>query len=434
MSTLTRFPSPIRVPRSTRPRILFVSQSLPFPPHSGVTARTYHILQQLQREFDVTLVAFSRRNHQPDENALHRSTQALREEVTSVLDPVRIESEWSLAAKLRVHARSLITNQPYTFFDYGNAEFADHLRSAIDLAQPDLVHLDSMDLYRWLGMLPEVPIACTHHNVESDLLRLRASRIRGAAKRRYIARQADLVESVERELCSKFDLNIMTSDSDAARMRALAPDARFDVVPNGVNVDFFRPTSTEKAVAGRVVFLGPTYMFPNRDAVRFFLDAIWPFVKKGYRQATLDVVGKNGAGDKENFEKRDGVSCRGYVADIRPSFAEAECSVVPLRVGGGTRLKILDAWAMGKAIVSTSIGCEGLKAIDGENILIRDDPRDFAAAVVRVLRDDAFRNTLGRNARKTAEEIYAWPVVGRTQNALYRDLLAVRPTVTARVI
>jgi glycosyltransferase involved in cell wall biosynthesis len=122
------------------------------------------------------------------------------------------------------------------------------------------------------------------------------------------------------------------------------------------------------------------------------------------------------------------VSCQGYVPDVRPHFAEASCTVVPLRVGGGTRLKILDAWSMGKAIVSTSIGCEGLENVDGENILIRDDPAEFAEAVVEVLRDDELRNRLGRNGRKTAEEIYAWPVVGRKMNALYQDLLAAPAT------
>ena len=116
--------------------------------------------------------------------------------------------------------------------------------------------------------------------------------------------------------------------------------------------------------------------------------------------------------------------CQGYVPDVRPHFAEAACSVVPLRVGGGTRLKILDAWSMGKAIVSTSIGCEGLETVDGENIMIRDDPSEFAKAVVDVLRDEGLRNRLGRNGRKTAEEIYAWPVIGRKLNAVYQDLLA----------
>jgi polysaccharide biosynthesis protein PslH len=406
-----------------RSRILFLSQCLPYPPHSGVTNRTFHILQELQRAFDVTLVAFSRRNHQSDSDARGRSMAALRREVTDVLEAVPIEAEWSLAAKLRVHASSVLAHKPYTFFEYGNPEFGRRLEIAVDRASPDMVHMDSMDLYRWLPRLPSIPIACTHHNIESDLLRLRAEHIAGRAVSSYIMHQARLTENLERGLSSRFDVNIMTSQTDAERLRALAPGSRTSVAPNGVDVEFFRPTSSQQIVPGRVTFLGPTYMFPNRDAVEFFLSAIWPIVRARSPKATLEVIGKNATGDKARFELHAGVACHGYVADIRPYFSEASCSVVPLRVGGGTRLKILDAWSMGKAIVSTSIGCEGLDNIDGENILIRDDPVEFAEAVVRVLSDDDLRNRLGRNGRKTAEETYAWPVVGRKLNATYQEIL-----------
>jgi glycosyltransferase involved in cell wall biosynthesis len=406
-----------------RSRILFLSQCLPFPPDSGVTNRTYHILQQLQRTFDVTLVAFTRRNHQADNAARVAATARLRQEVSDVFDPVPIASEWSLSAKLRIHALSLLTGKPYTFFEYGSGRYARELKSGVERATPDIVHLDSMDLYRWLQLVPAVPTLCTHHNVESDLLRLRAEHIPSRAASAYIRHQARQVDKVERSLCPRFDMNIMTSNADANRLRALAVGARTRVIPNGVDVDYFRPTAQENVAPGRVTFLGPTYMFPNRDAVEFFLDAIWPTVRKQYPEATLDLVGRNSPGQKEVFERHRGVACHGYVADIRPYFSEAACSVVPLRVGGGTRLKILDAWSMGKAIVSTSIGCEGLETVDGQNILIRDDPIDFAEAVVEILRDGGLRERLASAGRRTAEEIYAWPVVGQKLTALYRDLL-----------
>ena len=414
---------PDKVSSRMRKRVLFLSQCLPFPPHSGVTNRTYHILQELERAFDVTLIAFSRRNHQPDSAARSSSTEKLRKEVTRVMEPVPIESEWSVPARLKVHSSSLLSGKPYTFFDYGNPEFGRQIRLAVERARPDIVHMDSMDLYRWLPLLPEVPIACTHHNVESELLRSRADRIERRLLSAYIRHQGDLVESVERELCGRFDLNITTSDTDARRLEALAPTARTSVIPNGVDVDFFCPTPAQQIVPGRVVFLGPTYMFPNRDAVQFFLGSMWGQIQHDEPAATLHVIGKNGSGDKDNFEGSPAVVCHGYVPDVRPHFAEAACSIVPLRVGGGTRLKILDAWAMGKAIVSTSVGCEGLETIDGGNILIRDDPGEFASAVSQVLRDESLRNRLARNGRRTAEEVYAWPVVGRKLNALYEALL-----------
>jgi len=118
-------------------------------------------------------------------------------------------------------------------------------------------------------------------------------------------------------------------------------------------------------VPGRVTFLGPTYMFPNRDAVDFFLANSWPLVRQRCPDGTFHLIGKNSADEKARFESHPGVTCNGHVPDIRPHFAESAVSVVPIRVGGGTRLKILDAWSMGKAVVSTSVGCEGLKTVDG---------------------------------------------------------------------
>ena len=407
-----------------RRRILFLSQSLPFPPHSGVTNRTYHILRELQHEFDVTLVAFSRRNHQHDASARSQSAAALQKELADVMTPVPIDSEWSLFTKLGNHARSLVSREPYVFYEYGGPRFSRQLQDAVDRAAPDLLHLDSMDLYRWLPSLPAVKTSCTHHSIESELLRLRARRIPNRAVRAYMMHQANLMERVERRLCARFDVNIMTSETDAERLRALAPGSRTSAVPNGVNVDYFQPTPLHQVVPGRVTFLGPTYMFPNRDAVQFFLADAWDLVRARCPESTLHLIGKSSPADKNRFQSRPGVMSQGYVPDIRPHFAEAACAVVPIRVGGGTRLKILDAWAMGKAVVSTSIGCEGLKTVDGRNILIRDDPVEFAEAVIKVLSDGELRERLGREGRATVEQTYAWPVIGRQLNSLYGGLLS----------
>ena len=408
-----------------RKRILFLSQCLPFPPHSGVTKRTYHIVQELQREFDVTLVAFSRRVHQADMAAVERATAALRNELPDVMEPVRIGADHSLIRKLVNHASSVLSREPYIFYEYGDPRFGQELQTAMQRARPDMIHIDSLDLYRWISDLPSLPKVCTHHNLESDLLRRQAD-ASNALINAYIKHQAGLVEKIERRECPRFDLNVMTSDVDAERLHVLAPTARTTVVPNGVDTDYFRPTAAEKIVTGRMTFLGPTYMFPNRDAVEFFLAESWPLVRKVCTDASLQLVGKNTPEQKAQFEAHDGVTCAGHVPDIRPFFAEAAVSIVPIRVGGGTRLKILDSWAMGKAVVSTSVGCEGLETVDGQNIVIRDDPVEFAAAVVEVLRDPKLREHLSREARKTATQFYAWPTVGRKLAGHYHQLLSTR--------
>lgn len=412
---------------ATRPRLLFLSQSLPFPPHSGVANRTFNILKQLRVSYNVDLVSFWRVNHQPDRGALEAARSALQGVASFVAEPTSIAGEHSTLRKIWDHMRSVIGGRAYTYYQYHSAAFAARLRAVLRTRTPDLVHVDSLDLHRWLPELPHVPIACTHHDIDSDLLRQRAQRLQPALKW-YLRLQAARVERLARELCPRLDLNVMMSEADARRLQTIAPDAATVVVPNGTNTEYFQPSNAEP-VAGRVAFVGPTYSHPNRDAVEFLLAEIWPRVRAADRSASLRLIGRGAPADRGRYDAEPGVAALGHVIDIRPPISEARCCVVPIRIGGGTRLKILDAWAMGKAVVSTSVGCEGLDAVDGENILVRDSPDAFAAAVLQVLSDASLRSRLERVGRRTATERYSWDVVGQRIRLAYDQLLS-RPSRT----
>jgi polysaccharide biosynthesis protein PslH len=156
------------------PRLLFLSQCLPYPPTSGVTNRTYNILRQLSREFDVSLFAFSRRHHQPDEAAVRAGADALARFVR-IGATARIGASVSRISKALVHCRSLAAGRPYTFYEYGSEALAAALRRHLADEGADIAHIDSLDLYRWTDELPTAPITCTHHSIESELLRLRAA-------------------------------------------------------------------------------------------------------------------------------------------------------------------------------------------------------------------------------------------------------------------
>jgi glycosyltransferase involved in cell wall biosynthesis len=407
---------------AARPRLLFLAQCLPYPPHSGVAARTFNVLKQLQEAYDIDLIAFYRVNHQRDRSALDAAREALGRVAGFVAEPTPIPNEHSTLRKLWDHVRSVVSRRVYTYYEYQSRAFAQRLRAVLRTRTPDLVHLDSLDLHRWLPELPQVPIACTHHDIDSELLRSRALRLDQAVLRNYLRLQADRSERLTRQLCPGFALNVMMSEMDAGRLQALAPGAATLVVPNGTDTEYFQPNGT-KSVAGRVVFVGPTYNFPNKDAVEFLLWEIWPRIRAADRATSLRLIGRNAAADQARYATESGVTPLGHVADVRPALAEAACCVVPIRVGGGTRLKILDAWAMGKAVVSTSIGCEGLDAVDGENILIRDTADAMADAVLQVLSDTAVRSRLERNARRTATETYSWSVVGQQIRSAYDELL-----------
>jgi len=406
---------------AARPRLLFLAQCLPYPPHSGVANRTFNVLRQLAVEYDIDLVAFSRMNHQPDRTAREAAWRALRSAAADVAEPTPIPNEQSALRRIWDHLRSVVTGRAYTYYEYHSRSFADRLRATLRTRPPDLVHLDSLDLHGWLRALPEVPIACTHHDIDSELLRLRAQRLNGAP-RHYLLLQARRLERVEKEVCPQLALNVMMSDVDAQRLRARAPGAATLVVPNGTDTEYFQPNGAH-TIPERVVFVGPTLTHPNRDAVEYLLEEIWPRIHAADRSTSLRLIGRNPAADRRRYDAQPGVTALGYLPDLRPALAEARCCVVPIRVGGGTRLKILDAWAMGKAVVSTSIGCEGLDVVDGENILVRDAPDAFAEAVLEVLRDGTLRARLERNARRTAVERYSWSIVGQGIRSAYDGLL-----------
>ena len=407
--------------KPSRPKLLFLCQTLPFPPDGGVQIRTYNVLRLLARTFDVTALCFYRTGTCPTEGAVSAAVAGL-EALPGVagVEAFPIPQEHSRARLAWDHLRSVASRRAYTVFSYESAAYRARVEELLRTRRFDLVHVDSLDLSGYLPLLRDTPVVCVHHNVESALLRRRAENESSAPRRRYVALQADLLEAEERRWCGRLALNVAVSEEDRRRFGRLAPGAPFTVVPNGVDTDTFRPASVPQA---GVVFVGGYSWYPNRDALVHFAEDVLPLLRAQVPGVAVRWVGRAPDEVRREYRERHGMELTGYVEDIRPIVQAAACYVVPLRVGGGTRLKILDAWAMGKAVVSTSVGCEGLDARDGENILVRDDPAEFAAAVRRVLEDETLRARLGEGARRTAEEVYEWEVIGRSMTREYLALL-----------
>ncbi len=410
-------PADVRAGES-RPRLLFLCQTLPYPPDGGVQIRTYNVLRLLAREFDVTALCFYRTGLTRSRGAVEESTQALGRFAT--MHVFRIPQEHSRVRLVWDHLRSVMTGRAYTLFAYDSREFRARLASLLESETFDLVHLDSLDLAGYLPMLGAQPVVCVHHNVESALLRGRALTYRQPL-RAYYRLQARLTEREERRECPRVAINIAVSEQDAQDFRRIAPSAQFVVVPNGVDTVAFTPAGPGERAG--LVFVGGHSWQPNRDAMRYFCDEILPLLRAAGSDPEVVWVGQASDAAKAEYATRYRVRLTGYVDDIRPVVTRAACYIAPLRAGGGTRLKILDAWAMGQAVVSTSVGCEGLDARDGDNILIRDEPAAFAEAVRAVLTDADLRARLGAGARQTAVARYDWEVIGRDMLRSYRALL-----------
>jgi len=374
------------------------------------------VLRLLSRAFDITALCFERAGARSrlDADAAASTRETLNR--FGDVEVFAIPQKHSPARYAWDHLRSAATGQVYTRYLYDSVPLRRRLDDLLSSATFDLVHVDSLDLAGYLPALRGLPVVCVHHDVESVLLRRRAridgNRWRGA----YLHYQAPLRRRVERRWCDRVALNVVCSSRDARLLTDIAPASRVSVVPNGVDVEEFQPgPDTGRGVA----FVGGTSPFPNADALDFFCEHILPHIRAAAGALPVRWIGRASVEQQMRYRSRHGIELSGYVEDVRPLMHEAACHIVPLRAGGGTRLKILDAWAIGKAVVSTSIGCEGLAAVDGDNILIRDDPKEFADAVLAVLENGALRRSLGERGRATVERDYSWEVVGRSMIDTY---------------
>jgi glycosyltransferase involved in cell wall biosynthesis len=284
----------------------------------------------------------------------------------------------------------------------------------------DLVHLDTIDLAPYADLIGDLPVVLHHHNVESLLLGRRIRFVKNPITKAYYALQTMRIARMETIECARHALNVVVSQVDADSLHALCAEARVAIVPNGVDLDYYRPPP-DPVDENRIVWAGSMGWFPNRQAVETFCEETWPRIREARPGVAFDVIGHS---PPPAARAAAGVSLHGFVEDTRPIVARAAAFVVPIRIAGGTRLKILDAMAMGKAIISTSIGCEGLDVTPGTDILVADDPAEFARQTVRVLEDAGLRERLGAAARRTVERTYGWDRVWMRLEEAYRAILA----------
>ncbi len=393
-----------------RPSLLFLCQTLPYPADGGVWIRTYHVLRLLSRAFDITALCFERA---ASAGASIDWKVAAGQEALGRFANVEVFALPQKRSRLRYgwdHVRSVASRRVYTTYLYESHAFRSRVRELVQSKRYDLIHVDSLDLAAYLPACGSLPVVCVHHDVESALLRRRAAVERNRWRRSYLQFQADLMENVERRWGERLALNVAVSNGDRTRLQRIAPRSRVAVVPNGVDADEFYPDGQD---GSGIAYVGGTSPFPNRDALEFFSDRILPAVRTLVGDVPVRWIGRAAREEQQHYRDRFGIELTGYVKDVRPMMREAACHIVPLRTGGGTRLKILNSWAMGKPVVATSVGCEGLEAVDGKNILIRDDPQDFAAAIGAVIENPRLRQELAAGGRETVDRLYSWDVLGR---------------------
>jgi sugar transferase (PEP-CTERM/EpsH1 system associated) len=396
--------------------ILFISTRSPYPLNGGHPLRTFHLLREAARRHYVSFLTFIQHEEEWEGLSVLRE---FCEEVTALSIPAD-GGKMPLAAGL---AANLVSPLPYVAQKYDTRAMRAAVARVLAGSPVDLFHLDMLPLAVYARDAGERPVVLVDHNVEYILLERRAKTESGLPRRFWDA-QARRLKRFEADAVCRATRTIAVSDVDADLLRRLAPGAEVRTVPNGVDLDFFQP-APEPPDPEELVFVGAMTHYPNADSVRFFVEAIWPRIRAVRPRANLTIIGAHPPESVRALGKQAGITVAGQVPDIRPYVHKASVYIVPLRVGGGTRLKILDAMAMGKAIVSTAVGCEGLEVTDGQDILVADTPEDFAARTLELMADAGRRTTLGAVARATVESRYGWARLGEMQEAVHQEARAV---------
>jgi glycosyltransferase involved in cell wall biosynthesis len=293
----------------------------------------------------------------------------------------------------------------------------DYLAShAIDLVNVEFAQMGYYALPR------DKPSVLTEHNVEYDILYRTYQRDRLSLRKLYNLMEWRKFRRDELAICRKFDMCMTTSERDKEVLAAQLPTTRFAVIPNGVDSTFYS-YEPEAASEQSLLFTGTIDYHPNTDGLKYFLEEVLPIVRRDVADIRFYIVGKDPPPEILRYGADPGIIITGAVDDVRDYFRKATIVVVPLRVGGGTRLKILEAMAMGKPVVSSTAGAEGLAVTEGEHILLADKPAAMARAIVTLMRDAELRTKLAVNGRRLIEQRYDWRLIARELERAYDTLL-----------
>jgi glycosyltransferase involved in cell wall biosynthesis len=407
-------------------KLLFLSPILPYPLNSGAPRRVHGLLSELGRSeargHDVSLLAFTAPGEETDE-ALQAIRQFCTEVVTVENDRVDRALSLNRKRKRRIQFRSLLNLQSYERLIYHQSSFQRALDGLVARGDFDVITAESA-LIAGYHLPRGARLVLDEHNIEYDILRrtTTAEQNRYAPSVRKLYSWANFLKlrREERAAWQQVDGVTLTSERDEQIVRREAPKKRTAIIPNGVDTQFFHP-STAPVEPGTILFFGAINYYPNTDGLLYFLDEVFPYVKRHNPGARLWIVGQLPPAAILDRAAED-VIVTGLVDDVRPYIERAAVVIAPLRIGGGTRLKIVEAMAMGKPIVSTRLGAEGLDVNDGEDILLADTAEDFARQVARVLGDAALARRLGEAARHRAESQYTWQAAVDRLERFYQEL------------
>jgi polysaccharide biosynthesis protein PslH len=397
-------------------RILWVKMGGLWPLNMGGRLRSFHTISELSRRHRVTLLT----THGPGEDHEELTAHLPQcERVVSIPYAVPKVGSSRFATAL---LGSWLSQYPVDLWKWRVAVLRKEACRIIAAREVDLCVADFLFAIPNIPLYGPVPVILFAHNVE-HLIWNRLCQVETRLWRRALLElEWRKLRRYEAQACNRARLTIAVSEVDRHLLAANAPRSTVCTISTGVDTAYFMPDKSPELPA-TLVFTGSMDWYPNEDAVLYFIDTILPGIRREIPNVSLMVVGRNPTHRLRAAAARANLRVTGTVEDIRPYVAEAAVYVVPLRVGGGTRLKIFEALAMGKAVVSTTVGVEGLPLVPGEHFLRADDPAEFMQAIVALLRNPTRRKMLGLAGRRLVEERYPWSQVACEFEARCQEVL-----------
>lgn len=408
--------------------MLWISHAVPYPPKAGFLLRAFHLLRGVANQHTVDLVAFVQ---EPWLKTIYGDvatglTEARRElgALCRSVHFLPIRSMTGRYARHRTALRALLSGRSYTTSWLDQSDAVRLITDLVAQHDYDLAHFDTIGLAPLARGIPKQLATLGHHNIESHLFTRRSQTERSALQKWYFAREGRLLQEDEREAISRFALQITCSELDSERLLEIDSRARIECVPNGVDCDYFTPQDVQERPSS-LVFVGTLNWHPNSDAMMFFLREVWPSLKREVPDATLDIVGANAPKELVEVASRSpGVCMHGFVPDVRPYIARSSVFICPIMDGGGTKLKVLDAFAMGKTVLAHPIALEGIDVTPGSDVEVAETPQQFVALSKELFADAERRRAIGAKARTLVEQKYSFAAIAAKLAAVFERTVA----------
>lgn len=418
-------------------RVLYFAPRECWPTNTGAKLRNFHLARELARRASVTYLSFSDVSNRIDSRDGLEARSPLFADERGRTITVPYERGYTVSKIIR----GLLGPTPLPVLNYTTPAMTRALERVLDEQSFDIVQVEGIHLFSYLPIIRAARsrplVVCDWHNVESELMQRYSEHARSRARRFYARATARSLSRLECRAMSQFDAHIAVSERDRARLLEVAPDASVFVAENGVESDYFSDGEIERAHAKwlaeikqielkdfdikqaaephqrkRLVYVGSMDYHANIDAARQFAREVWPGVLEQNPDLVFTIVGRNPSAEVRALAELPGIEVTGTVEDVRPYYREAFAAVVPLRIGGGSRLKILEAMAAGVPVVSTRLGAEGLDVRDGENIILADTTRELSQSIADLARNEMFCFKLSEAARSFVRDRYDWSAIG----------------------